>query len=507
MKNILILLLIVSSFSAAAQDIPVIEIDSVTGHAKGVMPYDRPFILKVKADKKPPYIDYLTSKKNVSWETMLQESVAKEVTLPTIPPTDFWLQKDGKISYLYIRFGYYPYYMDPTGKENNMLRPSRNISVIIPAQDEKGFDILHTYHKSREEGQRALKDFSLYQLSMYGATWNIPDSSSLDSLYSSLKIRFVNIDTLTSKLETAQSKLTGITDTLQYQKKLLALIIVDTSVTKALKYEKADLIKIITNLEHMTTRQQEHLLKGEAHFLEIEANDSEKISNLTKATNQLQQLKLLHYSFTAANLITDSGNFWQTLTTFNSALDSVLVLQKEIKKEKDTIKSAIAIHFVKVETATGTSNIFSFETRSALRIIPDFGLVYYGFQDGFQGITPYLGFQVNLRSMDKNIPFQIYPNKKLLHRLTLGLGYTLISLSETGKRDDFFDGKGALMIGAGIKFNHAMKVTAGTMWFQKEDPNPIISKKTQAFTPYLGLSIDLDVKKFFNDFATLIPKK
>src|SRR5690606_22494515 len=76
--------------------------------------------------------------------------------------------------------------------------------------------------------------------------------------------------------------------------------------------------------------------------------------------------------------------------------------KSEEEKIKE-IKSKIVENdlFKKSTSFSATSEIFSFETRAKFRITPDFGYVGYGFQKGFNGLTPYLGFQIEFRYFDK----------------------------------------------------------------------------------------------------------
>lgn len=47
--------------------------------------------------------------------------------------------------------------------------------------------------------------------------------------------------------------------------------------------------------------------------------------------------------------------------------------------------------------------------------------------------------QLNVRQSDKNIPFNLYPNKSFWHRFAFSIGYTVSNVAEEGKREDFFE--------------------------------------------------------------------
>lgn len=160
--------------------------------------------------------------------------------------------------------------------------------------------------------------------------------------------------------------------------------------------------------------------------------------------------------------------------------------------------------FKKSVSFSATSEVFSFETRAKLRVTPDFGYLGYGFQKDFNGITPYLGFQIEFRYFDKNIPFQLIPNKTIGHRLSFFSGVTLASLKKENKREDFFSNK-SLISGLGFRLSNALRITGGAILFNREDYNPLVDNKKLALTPCLGLSIDLSIKQLLNDVSGLIP--
>lgn len=179
--------------------------------------------------------------------------------------------------------------------------------------------------------------------------------------------------------------------------------------------------------------------------------------------------------------------------------------KSEEEKIKE-IKSKIVENdlFIKSTSFSATSEIYSFETRAKFKITPDFGYVGYGFQKDFNGFTPYLGFQIEFRYFDKNIPFKLIPNKTIWHRLSFNTGITLASLKKDGQREDFFKDK-SLLMGFGFRLSNALRLTGGTMLFNKEDPNPLVDNKQIGVTPFVGLSIDLSLKQLLNDMSSLIP--
>lgn len=154
----------------------------------------------------------------------------------------------------------------------------------------------------------------------------------------------------------------------------------------------------------------------------------------------------------------------------------------------------------------GTTDVFEFKIRNTFRIVPDFGVIVvwrgtsaYAISD----ITPYLGFRINLRPINKDVPFRLVRYKTIMHRLSIMSGVTLSSLNIAGQREDLF-ARFSLLTGVGFRLNNVVKVTGGTVWFKAMDPNPGIDRKRLAFSPYAGLSLDLDLQDLFGGISKLL---
>lgn len=178
-------------------------------------------------------------------------------------------------------------------------------------------------------------------------------------------------------------------------------------------------------------------------------------------------------------------------------------LKDSEKKKKMVEKLSNSDFFATGTSLSATTEILSYETRIKYRITPDFGYTYYGFKNNFGGMTPYLGFQLEFRYFNKNLPYWDIPNRSFWHGFSFSTGLTLASLKKAGKREDFFKEK-SLMLGIGYRLSNLVRITAGTILFNKEDPNPLILNRTLAATPFIGLSLDLSLKQFMNDFTSLI---
>jgi hypothetical protein len=142
-------------------------------------------------------------------------------------------------------------------------------------------------------------------------------------------------------------------------------------------------------------------------------------------------------------------------------------------------------------------------TSAGLRIIADGGLIFTGFQTGFNTVTPYVGINIAMRPMDSDIPFQeLIKNRNIrwYQRFTANLGLTLSSIAKQNYRTNLF-GNDNVMIGLGYKLSHVFNVNFGGLIYQNVDPNPLLDKKTIGVAPYVGISLNLKIKDALGDIA------
>ena len=136
----------------------------------------------------------------------------------------------------------------------------------------------------------------------------------------------------------------------------------------------------------------------------------------------------------------------------------------------------------------------SFETSYKRTLVPDFGFIFYlPTNDGLSGGSPYLGVNISLAPVNKNVPLRL-SDLSVLQRTSIHTGVTLNSLKEENKREDLFDNF-SLLIGVSYKlFTQSTRLSLGGVVFQKVDP--VSADNSFAIAPYIGLSIDIEIKKW-----------
>ena len=160
----------------------------------------------------------------------------------------------------------------------------------------------------------------------------------------------------------------------------------------------------------------------------------------------------------------------------------LLIIKNEIKKEQEKI-STFPINF-----ATAYKNA----------IVPDFGYVVFdNFSNNFRGGSPFVGVNISFSPSNKDVPLQI-SNLDFWQRTAFHTGIILNSITEGKKREDLFS-TNSLLIGISYKvFNHAYRINFGGIVYKKIDT--ISGDKSFAITPYVGVSIDIEIKKWLSEF-------
>ena len=265
-----------------------------------------------------------------------------------------------------------------------------------------------------------------------------------------------------------------------------------------------ELEKDLIALSRLDTTELAKLVLGERTLRDSKAisASAEKLAALKSTRDAMRRMLTYQRSREALWRRTSTGH----LRTLDSTLNVVISDGEAIVKAQGDIKDRLDFRYVKLNEISGTSFIYDFNTRGALRIIPDFGMVAYGFQKGFTDIAPYLGVVFNFRQSKKNIPWGQYPNKTFWHYTSFTLAYTTATVAKAGEREDFFE-KGSLLAGLGLRLSDEFRFTTGTMVFYRNSPNPALEQRTLACTLFLGISVDLDRKTLLNGWDKLTFKK
>ncbi|MDB5117686.1 MAG: hypothetical protein JWQ79_3178 [Mucilaginibacter sp.] len=289
-----------------------------------------------------------------------------------------------------------------------------------------------------------------------------------------------------------------------------------------IKY-KTDIVSCFVNLPNLGS---EKVLQGysdlagfQSALIDKKIKPDAQAQNLTKTLMQLMAVKAL-IRYDRLMYVPDETKLKpfetfidEVIAVYTDNLATLTAYQTDIAKQEDVVKKAETslntavgkLFAVPINNVNSDTYTYSFDTRAGYYIKADFGFMVYGNPwnyAAFKGFLPYLGFHVNLRPMNTDIPFSQIPNKNLWSYLSLNAGVLVGSLAEQGKRDGLI-GATSVYTGLGVNFSHEFRLTFGSVWFRQDDPNPLISKKSVGATPYVGLSMDLRLKDIYSSFKKL----
>ena len=548
--------------SSYAQKTEIIEVDSITMQPSKNLPFDVPFILKVKIKAKPEFVLLAEHKKfktlAQSWNSLIYNPKNK---FCEIPEEHLTYEK----GYLYIRFDRLPYKYDNSENENSMLKPSRGYTLIMPNMLEGTMELyekLYEYSQngtenSLDEALELYRTADLNQMETYGYSFLLPmadwkaEEESLekkefndekkkrkedkindekaiekedfkeivyqDHFVGSILTDFATFDGHKTSLENRDAL--NFTNGLKAMAEIVNLNnfihTCDSNILSCCRKEICDLELFLAHYYSESNACYKKVVLGINTLLDRDCTTPESVTNDLRIKNLKSSIKLIAgYEETLKLLIIKGSTDAQTLLTSVSSMKTELSTTKTnlddlVSSRKKIFKKEVETGMIESKSAiSATTTIFDYDTRAKMQITPDFGYIYSGFNGDFNHFSPYLGFHVNFRFMDKNLPFWGLPNKTPFHFVSFMTGWSLVSIAEDGKRADLFkDNKGTLLTGLGFRITNSLRITGGVNWFYKIDPNPLINTKSLAVMPFCGLSLDLDLKKYLNGFMDLIPNK
>jgi len=133
----------------------------------------------------------------------------------------------------------------------------------------------------------------------------------------------------------------------------------------------------------------------------------------------------------------------------------------------------------------------SFETQSNNYISADTGVAC---APELSSCTTYVGTNIYFRPVNKAAPLSQFGGffKTLDRRVSATIGLTVNGIGDDKTREDLF-GTQSLVVGLGVRMTNSVRLTAGSIVFQKLSPNPLNTDKKLTTTYFFSLSFDIDV--------------
>lgn len=191
------------------------------------------------------------------------------------------------------------------------------------------------------------------------------------------------------------------------------------------------------------------------------------------------------------------------LTSFTNFIVNAL-------KARDALVNKMMVDVVLPNTSKisvlNSTSLAGFVDAARLHLNLDVGYAYVGRIDRAMAYT---GFNIYFRPVDKSIRLSTYKTlgEQLAVRSSFLLGITTGSVEKEGVRKGLIDNK-ALVLGAGFRVISFLKVNGGVFCHYRFEQNPVIDRDRYRFSmsPFVSISIDLDVKSLFTGFSDAVFK-
>jgi hypothetical protein len=233
-------------------------------------------------------------------------------------------------------------------------------------------------------------------------------------------------------------------------------------------------------------------------------------STLDKLIEFLTQLKV--YSLADVEFAKKNYNYSVLESSLKSARDQFVAISLYIeqisqllKKHEDALDefakklSLDASISVIVEGSTKVQDI---ETKARSYIGLDFGLIYSPWLKGNE-ILPVYGVNFYLVPVNKRVSLckslrnqenglKKFSASRFARSFSISTGFSFVDIKVDNERKGLYENT-SFLVGIGWRINRAIRISGGTILFQKKDPNPLINSYNIAATGYFSVSADVDV--------------
>ncbi|GAB3570560.1 hypothetical protein GCM10027578_27000 [Spirosoma luteolum] len=481
--------------NAVAQQISQLAVDTVSNLINESLPFDRPFIIKVRGGNSTSIISaFLLEwriKKNNKSLVLAKDAdgntIAKNLF---IPRSNIFKRKDGVDVYI------------------PALPPNKNLAILFAHQfDGEFLDDIYRVNELLRQGQTYQAEISLNSIPpkvkqqvkpVFGLSGLALDQlrrvttfnfEGVDSTFAPNYISFFN-----SQLKTKYDSIASQVQSHTYNNLTESNLKTILTEAGALEIVSAELNTLAVLVKKS---QLPGVLIGTVSINVESATADEydikkRIDNLNASIKALEKIRKTLLLLGVRTGIT----LPVTIEIDLAYLSDDLIANRNLIRGKYTlIKSAIESNknLNYPNWALANNELTDIKTRGTYQVIPEIGLVTIfgiGNEQNETIVRPYLGASIYLRPIDKSVPYK-YLNNQLLHRLSFNLGVTLGKVDK-GEFSDLASNF-TLLVGANVKIIREMSFSFGTAIMQRQNSNPAINAKQASINPYVGLSFDIDI--------------
>ncbi|MBL0330102.1 MAG: hypothetical protein IPP64_11955 [Bacteroidetes bacterium] len=258
-------------------------------------------------------------------------------------------------------------------------------------------------------------------------------------------------------------------------------------------------------------------------------------------TNQKAFLEKLKTEYTTLEALNRNKKGWLTFSNILKQLyaevlayyNSTSVLRESYYKltgQIDLLDAKDVLNYIDIKMPVAGSTIANFMTRAEYYITADIGIAYGMFNLGYSNNTtkkwdevlPYTGVNFNLASINRQARYRYRKYKNICNtpfkswwyvqskKISIVSGVTIVSVEKTV--NDVTYRKGlvgtsqnlALLSGVAYRLGDYGRISGGFVFSKQRDQNLLIEDYHLKATPYVSISLDLDVKKYIKNLTDLI---
>ena len=174
-------------------------------------------------------------------------------------------------------------------------------------------------------------------------------------------------------------------------------------------------------------------------------------------------------------------------------------LYEQLRAAAGAVIGQVALEAREVKVAFGSSVLTQDMNRNAY-VSLDTGIAYAW---DLENMVFYAGTNIYFRPINKNASLRLKGN--FFRRFALTVGVTTSVKDERRRAEDLRPSTTAgqtnsLLLGAGIRLTPSLRVGGGALIFKELDPNPLITEKSVAATPYVSFSLDINMGALLKGF-------
>ena len=174
---------------------------------------------------------------------------------------------------------------------------------------------------------------------------------------------------------------------------------------------------------------------------------------------------------------------------------------ENLRERAQALLAEIALRASEVRVGVGSTALTADMNRNAY-VSMDTGIAYSW---ALESMVFYAGTNIYFRPINKNAPLS--QKGSFSRRFALTIGVTT-SLKDSRRRAEDLrpdqgqppNGTNSLLIGGGLRVTPSIRLGAGALIFRETDPNPLITKRSTAATPYVALAVDVNLGSLLKSF-------